>query len=415
MATRRPSPSCSTPRPPPRLARRRRPRTGSRPRCDCCRRPIGRPSCASGSRWRRRCARPAISRAAARRLLEAIDLLPASEQRTRIALIAACAASEHFLGRHEEATRRLEAAFAGLPDPESEEAVVVLMALTAGAFFALEAEQGRASSRQALAVARALDQPILVFATSAAVAHACANAGAVDEAASALGVAADLMDGLPDDELATCLDAVNRAGLGGAPRRARRRCRPPRRARHRDRPEDGPGPVRPADRGSRGPEPAAAGRRDAGGRAAGGGARDRRGRRQRLRRLVGPDDRGPDPGRAGRSPGCARSRRTGGRHGRAPRERPGRDDGSCATRAAATRGGRERSAPGGPGGARQADGTSRGFPRAGASRPPRPWRASSSRPVSRSRPGRRRTARAGGGPRRAAHRRCRRRPRARRR
>ncbi len=149
-----------------------------------------------------------------RRLLEAIDLLPASEQRTRIALIAACAASEHFLGRHEEATRRLEAAFAGLQDPESEEAVVVLMALTAGAFFALEAEQGRASSRQALAVARALDQPILVFATSAAVAHACANVGAVEEAASALGVAADLMDRLPDDELATCLDAVNRVAWG---------------------------------------------------------------------------------------------------------------------------------------------------------------------------------------------------------
>ena len=136
---------------------------------------------------------------------------PASEQRTRIALIAACAASEHFPGRHEEATRRLEAAFAGLPDPESEEAVVVLMALTAGAFFALEAEQGRASSRQALAVARALDQPILVFATcrggrARVRERGCGRGGR----ASALDVAADLMDGLPDDELATYLDAVNR-------------------------------------------------------------------------------------------------------------------------------------------------------------------------------------------------------------
>ena len=144
------------------------------------------------------------------RLLEAIDLLPPSELRTRIALTAACAASEHFLGRHEEATRRLEAAFAGLPDPESEEAVVALLALTAGAFFALEPEQGRAASRQALTVARALDRPILVFATAGAVAHACANAGATGEAAEAVDVAVGLMDGLPDDELAAYLDAVNR-------------------------------------------------------------------------------------------------------------------------------------------------------------------------------------------------------------
>ena len=144
------------------------------------------------------------------RLLEAIDLLAPDELRTRIALTAACAASEHFLGRHEEATRRLEAAFAGLPDPESEEAVVALLALTAGAFFALEPEQGRAASRQALAVARALDRPILVFATAGAVAHACANAGAIEEAAEAVDVAADLMDGMPDDDLAAYLDAVNR-------------------------------------------------------------------------------------------------------------------------------------------------------------------------------------------------------------
>ena len=272
--------------------------------------------------------------------------------RTRIALTAACAASEHFLGRHEEATRRLEAAFAGLPDPESEEAVVALLALTAGAFFALEPEQGRAASRQALAVARALDRPILVFATAGAVAHACANAGAIEEAASALDVAADLMDGLPDDELAAYLDAVNRLAWAehlverdaDAVRHAERGIAIARRT--------GQDQFVPAHRGSRGPEPAAAGRRDARGPAAGGGARDGRGRRQRLRHLVGPDDRGPDPCRAGRSPGCAGSRRAGRRAGRAPRGRPDRDDGPCAARAAAPRGGRARRAPRGPRGGR---------------------------------------------------------------
>ena len=138
----------------------------------------------------------AISRAAARGSWRRSTCSPPDELRTRIALTAACAASEHFLGRHEEATRRLEAAFAGLPD-RIQEAVVALLALTAGAFFALEPEQGRAASRQALTVARALDRPILVFATAAAVAHAArtrrrsGGRAAVDVAAARLDAADD--------------------------------------------------------------------------------------------------------------------------------------------------------------------------------------------------------------------------------
>src|SRR5262249_60322807 len=40
-------------------------------------------------------------------LLEAVELLPAEAGRRRVELIALCAAVEHWLGRHDEAHRRL--------------------------------------------------------------------------------------------------------------------------------------------------------------------------------------------------------------------------------------------------------------------------------------------------------------------
>ena len=53
----------------------------------------------------------------AARLTEALALVEASDVRTRVRLTAACAASEHFLGRHEAADRRLAAALDSLAGP----------------------------------------------------------------------------------------------------------------------------------------------------------------------------------------------------------------------------------------------------------------------------------------------------------
>ena len=143
-------------------------------------------------------------------LLEALELVPAADDRLRVTLTAACAASEHFLGRHEQAKRRLAAAFESLPDHGSPEAVTVLQALAAGGILTLDHDGGRSFARQALTAARRLGDPALIGAAASALAHATANGGAVDELSAAVDEAASNLDSVTDDTLARHLDAVNR-------------------------------------------------------------------------------------------------------------------------------------------------------------------------------------------------------------
>ena len=90
----------------------------------------------------------------------------------RLGLTAACAASEHFLGRHEDAQARLHAAFDALPSPGSDAGVEALMALATGAFFTMETEPMCDFARRAVEGARALDDEGLLFAGLALLAHA---------------------------------------------------------------------------------------------------------------------------------------------------------------------------------------------------------------------------------------------------
>ena len=143
-------------------------------------------------------------------LLEAIDLVPAGETRMRVTLTAACAAAENFLGRHEQAKRRLATAFESLSDPESPEAVTSLLALVAVAFFTFDVDAERAFARRALAAARPLGDPVLIGAAASAVAQAAANAGTMAETRSSLDEAAAHLDAVPDGAIAGQLDAVNR-------------------------------------------------------------------------------------------------------------------------------------------------------------------------------------------------------------
>ena len=89
-------------------ARPRR-RAGSRRRCGCSR--AATPSARSRCAWRspRRCARVGELERCRATLLEAIDAAPARGGRRRVELTALCAAVEHWLGRHDEAHRRLDA------------------------------------------------------------------------------------------------------------------------------------------------------------------------------------------------------------------------------------------------------------------------------------------------------------------
>ena len=83
----------------------------------------------------------------AARLIEAIDLLGPGETDMRVTLVAATAAAEHFLGRHETADRRLAVALETLPERDSEAAVTVLLAQIAGAFFTLDVDGGLRDGR----------------------------------------------------------------------------------------------------------------------------------------------------------------------------------------------------------------------------------------------------------------------------
>jgi ATP/maltotriose-dependent transcriptional regulator MalT len=143
-------------------------------------------------------------------LLEAIDLVPAGETRLRVALTARCAAAENFLGRHEQAKRRLLTALRSLPDQGSPEAVTALLALMAVSFFTFDVDGACSFGRRALAAARPLEDPVLIGAAASALAYACSNAGAVLETRSGVHEAAVHLDTVPDDALAGHLDAVNR-------------------------------------------------------------------------------------------------------------------------------------------------------------------------------------------------------------
>ena len=143
-------------------------------------------------------------------LLEALELVPADEIGTRVRLTSACAACEHYLGRHQPAERRLLAAFAALPDQGSAEAVAVLLDLATGAFFTAESARMCDVAEQALTCARALARPGLLATAAAVAAHSCAVAGTIARARTHADEAGALLDGRGDDDLAHLLDAVNR-------------------------------------------------------------------------------------------------------------------------------------------------------------------------------------------------------------
>ena len=139
-------------------------------------------------------------------LLECLELLREDELVMRTRLTAKCAGLEHLLGHHEAAGRRLTAAFTQLDDETSPEAVVLMLEIAVDGLY----REAQASSREwalrALAGARALGDGPLAASAAGVLAHSCALLGAIDDAEAALEEAAALVDALPDDELARCLE-----------------------------------------------------------------------------------------------------------------------------------------------------------------------------------------------------------------
>jgi DNA-binding CsgD family transcriptional regulator len=133
-------------------------------------------------------------------LLEAIAALDDDAVARRADLITRCAWVEHWLGRHEEAHRRLMAGVEDL-DRRSPQGVRLLVALEVDAIYALEWARASELGTEALAVADGLGDPVVRAEAAAALALATAAGADFAEAERHCDVAAACVDVLPDEKL----------------------------------------------------------------------------------------------------------------------------------------------------------------------------------------------------------------------
>jgi DNA-binding CsgD family transcriptional regulator len=138
-------------------------------------------------------------------LVEALDLVEMADLRVR--LIAACAACENLLGRHEAAHARLLAALDALADQRSAAAAALHAELAADALYESDFDAMREWAARAVETAKALEDPGLEALTTALLCFAEYNLGNAQAAAAARQESAALLDTLPDDQLAMRLDA----------------------------------------------------------------------------------------------------------------------------------------------------------------------------------------------------------------
>ena len=141
-------------------------------------------------------------------LLEAIDLLPADAVARRVELTALCAAVEHWLGRHEEAHRRLDRAWEELPDRATPRR------RRCRSSWRSTASTSWTSSRRSRWAARR-SRPRAAWATAPCIAAAAsalalgeAAAGEIAAAREHLAEALERVDRLSDAELAPRLEAL---------------------------------------------------------------------------------------------------------------------------------------------------------------------------------------------------------------
>lgn len=142
--------------------------------------------------------------------LEALAVRPGD-----VPITATCAALEHLLGHHHEASARLEAALRALPDDAGPHAAVLHLSLARNAFYGMDYAGMRDRARAALAAARVVDDQGLMASALGLMALAGAFAGEIEEAQAARAEAAALVDALPDAALVRQLDLAV-VGLAGA-------------------------------------------------------------------------------------------------------------------------------------------------------------------------------------------------------
>ena len=141
-------------------------------------------------------------------LLEAVAIVPAQSSALRTTVATACAGVERSLGRYEQAHTRLVMALRGLPEPASAETVGLLIELTVNEFYRSRYESMHEWAASAVGAAKVVGDASLLAAALAMPALADAMTGPTETARSRRAEAAELIDGLADDELSPRPDAA---------------------------------------------------------------------------------------------------------------------------------------------------------------------------------------------------------------
>ncbi len=145
-------------------------------------------------------------------LLEAMDLLPPDAVAERVELTTLCAAVEHWMGRHEEAHRRLVRAWEEVPDRSSAVAAALQIELSVDGFYEFDSEQTLDMGRGALETARAVGDEALIAAAASALCVGEAAAGKIEDAREHHAEAVSYIDRLSDAELAPRQEALCHLG-----------------------------------------------------------------------------------------------------------------------------------------------------------------------------------------------------------
>ena len=141
-------------------------------------------------------------------LLDALELLPADALARRVELTAHCAAIEHWLGRHDEAHRRLARAWEELPDRSTSAAAALQIELAVDGLYELDFEQSVAMGRGALEASRETGDRVLTATAASALALGEAAAGQIGPAREHREEALALVGRLSDAELAPRLETL---------------------------------------------------------------------------------------------------------------------------------------------------------------------------------------------------------------
>jgi DNA-binding NarL/FixJ family response regulator/tetratricopeptide (TPR) repeat protein len=147
-------------------------------------------------------------------VLRAITLTPKLDLATRVDLTALCSDVEHLLGLHTEAHRRLIALWEELPADAARIATTLTFALALDRFYQADYAGMQHWATLALTGATTGNDNRMRAAAASFVARAQAFAGETAQAKGSRTVAAELVDRLTDDELASRLDAATH--LAGA-------------------------------------------------------------------------------------------------------------------------------------------------------------------------------------------------------